>query len=1051
MFPSQQRMLQQQNSQLAYNHQLMNQLMEMDHQHLNQQQQQQQRQQQQQQAAQRHLQQQQQQQQQLIQPSQIPRDAQLHHHVQMVPHQVPYSSQDAMLVQQAFHPQHPQMQQPGQAGSMHMHPIQFPHQMQPPLSLQAFSGIPDLSLDPKKKGNNFRAMNEKELKQLLVSNETRELSDVAKEVKSSEHSPRAEKTKQLFAMLWLQGACVSAKRSTPRSRVYAAYAARCGTEHVPPLNPASFGKLVRVIFPGIKTRRLGVRGESKYHYVDLVLTKELDMNVRDIPGFDSSRASVCGSEFGGPGAVSHMSVDIADAVANSFAAADDVEPMGVQSSAPSYGRLLAGIMDYNAVPHPNALQSTYNIFLQFTPDCYPASLQFPDDVIDLPNINEYLPPKTDVDAAEALIALYRTHCTSLIDCVRFCKEKQFFRLFTSFQGTLTVPVQKLFVHPDMATWVRECDWRMYQKMIRFVSGLALQVAPPLVMRFLQTVSDTLHSHIAKTFATYPPHLLESKLEPATVFSALLRRMLKVNRCAHEAAALLMSDESRTQMWIDWVQVVNPVRVIESEMPHADYRSIYKLLTHDVRELLQPSNVPENIEAGTFFQEAAVAAATAAENGADIGFDGETPVDRLAVFLSRLPGLFPKASARTILQTTSCVMDAALRDFTLASAVSFGSWWLTKIFIDEMGRWLAELGGFLSRSSKPLTLPVRSTDVQVTESVSAPAVAAQTDCPLSPVEMSPPPESQMGPSNQYIHPTPACEPEAVPSAAVPHPQYSNIASHDPTATSQASTPNLSVRPSPLLDHRSASMPMMMAQSMPTQQQTLPPPPPPQQSRPVSRLPPTGSFAVSKRRKPIGRSVSSMSAISAKRAFSALDDKSLHLTPPVTPDLVVSGLNVVQTNDNSMSSTGESTTGTSGLKHAASFSVSSRPMMEDEAEDLDDSGICLDQFPMKPIDTSVPTDFGDQLHQQPHSATFPLPDQFLHHDPSQQQGHHRSVSSVPHHNQHQHTVAMSMMQQHQLGPDQHGQHHHHHHHHHNQQQQQQQHQLGQVQASKSNALY
>lgn len=37
------------------------------------------------------------------------------------------------------------------------------------------------------------------------------------------------------------------------------------------LNPASFGKLVRVLFPGLKTRRLGVRGESKYHYVNFQL------------------------------------------------------------------------------------------------------------------------------------------------------------------------------------------------------------------------------------------------------------------------------------------------------------------------------------------------------------------------------------------------------------------------------------------------------------------------------------------------------------------------------------------------------------------------------------------------------------------------------------------------------------------------------------------------------------------------------------------------------------------------------------------------------------
>lgn len=44
------------------------------------------------------------------------------------------------------------------------------------------------------------------------------------------------------------------------------YASRCSDDRVMVLNPASFGKLVRVVFPAIKTRRLGVRGESKYHY-----------------------------------------------------------------------------------------------------------------------------------------------------------------------------------------------------------------------------------------------------------------------------------------------------------------------------------------------------------------------------------------------------------------------------------------------------------------------------------------------------------------------------------------------------------------------------------------------------------------------------------------------------------------------------------------------------------------------------------------------------------------------------------------------------------------
>jgi regulatory factor X len=76
--------------------------------------------------------------------------------------------------------------------------------------------------------------------------------------------------------------CSTGKGSVPRGRVYANYASRCATERITVLNPASFGKLVRVLFPGLKTRRLGVRGESKYHYVNFQL-KEDQTELRDSP------------------------------------------------------------------------------------------------------------------------------------------------------------------------------------------------------------------------------------------------------------------------------------------------------------------------------------------------------------------------------------------------------------------------------------------------------------------------------------------------------------------------------------------------------------------------------------------------------------------------------------------------------------------------------------------------------------------------------------------------------------------------------------------------
>lgn len=56
--------------------------------------------------------------------------------------------------------------------------------------------------DKRRKGSSATATNDKELRELLSRNEGRGLPDVAQEVIAKERTPQAEKTKQLFAMLW---------------------------------------------------------------------------------------------------------------------------------------------------------------------------------------------------------------------------------------------------------------------------------------------------------------------------------------------------------------------------------------------------------------------------------------------------------------------------------------------------------------------------------------------------------------------------------------------------------------------------------------------------------------------------------------------------------------------------------------------------------------------------------------------------------------------------------------------------------------------------------
>ncbi|KAF2841634.1 hypothetical protein M501DRAFT_579670 [Patellaria atrata CBS 101060] len=554
--------------------------------------------------------------------------------------------------------------------------------------------------DKKKRGSGTSAANDKELRELLHTNQRRSLQDVATEVIAAERSTRSEKTKQLFAMLWLKESCRAVDKVTvPRSRVYSHYNARCGTERVVPLNPASFGKLVRVIFPGIQTRRLGVRGESKYHYVNLnlletspILGQDQQRHEAQSRAAPSPRASITHIDFN---SIQHLPADTA-----AFPTQDNnlsPEPRSASTGKASAGRTYAYLNEAGLNPG-SKFPGSYEQVLKF-PSMEDTLLDENVD-IEFPDLYQYLPPRTDPDAAQALIALYRTHCTSLIDCIRFVKDKQFFRLFGSFHGNLTVPVQKVFSLPTVAPWINACDWLMYKKMMRYLHQLALSSVPQRVCKFFESIWKTLHDHIVKTFQGYPAHLIEAKLEPATLFANAIKRMLKVNTTAHAVAELFVGQDSpdkRHLMWADWVKSVNPKDIMESEVPkctHNGYEEVYKVLTEEIRRCLQPLPM-EFIEQGTQYESAAVMASMEM-------IDTEEPMvnglDRIVLFLRSLPTRFPEASARTLLNCINGVGSAALRDIVIEGGQTFAQWSYVKCFVDELAFWLAAYGGFLSHAT-----------------------------------------------------------------------------------------------------------------------------------------------------------------------------------------------------------------------------------------------------------------------------------------------------------------------------------------------------------------
>ncbi|KAK8041172.1 cephalosporin C regulator 1 [Apiospora phragmitis] len=525
-----------------------------------------------------------------------------------------------------------------------------------------------------KPGNKTSANNELEMRSLFQANRQRSLQDVATELHGNERGPNSERTRQVFAMLWINQVCTKGKGSVPRGRVYANYASRCATERITVLNPASFGKLVRVLFPGLKTRRLGVRGESKYHYVNFMLGDDMP----DIP--EPIQPAIPLPEQQRSFAQSFNSIK-APSVEASQSKALLPSPEPQQHSESNVHPQFSHSRTHSLYNQPDVSSLDQ---LQSSTAKTPLRLHFAADNDELfrqnnslvfPKIEPFLPSNTDPDAAMSLSALYRSHCTSLVECIRYCREKTFFHLYTSFQGTLTMPVQKLFSNPSVAPWIEQCDFILYQRMIGIVSGLTLQVVPKPVLDTLRNISERLVPHIRESFQGQPRHVVQAKEAPATIFAALLDRALRVNLTAHAAANMLSNPANRDQMEFPWEMEV---------------MTLYGDMT------ARNGRVP-----------------SASSSGED---SAQNVLERWVNFLQSLQGRFLYATPEDIVWCVQRLGTEVMRDLTIAQGKSFGSWWVTKCWVDEMISFLAEQGGFMRlKSSLPRAASSASRSVPAKES------------------------------------------------------------------------------------------------------------------------------------------------------------------------------------------------------------------------------------------------------------------------------------------------------------------------------------------------
>lgn len=212
------------------------------------------------------------------------------------------------------------------------------------------------------------------------------------------------------------------------------------------------------MFPEIKTRRLGVRGQSKYHYCGIRLFGEPN-SPRDMKSASRGRSGSTSAQSAGDTSIPEQptTLPLAEPVQRFYGHRPSVHD--------SSSLLFDESSEAYRITRPLCFLAAHDELLA------PAGVS-----LSIPEIDPFLPAGTDSDTAAALMALYRSHCASLVEAMRYMRLKQFFHLFVSFHGNLTVPVQKLLSVSDLAPWIREADGRMYRVGVHIHSSHTLLIS-----------------------------------------------------------------------------------------------------------------------------------------------------------------------------------------------------------------------------------------------------------------------------------------------------------------------------------------------------------------------------------------------------------------------------------------------------------------------------------------------------------------------------------------------------------------------------------------------
>uniref|UniRef100_A0A8D0GAZ4 Regulatory factor X1 n=1 Tax=Sphenodon punctatus TaxID=8508 RepID=A0A8D0GAZ4_SPHPU len=439
--------------------------------------------------------------------------------------------------------------------------------------------------------------------------------------------------------------------SLPRSTLYCHYLLHCQEQKLEPVNAASFGKLIRSVFMGLRTRRLGTRGNSKYHYYGL----RIKANSPLVRLMEDQQ---------------HLAMR-----QQPFSQKQRLKP--IQKMEGMTNGVAVGQQQGSGLSDISAQVQQYQQFLD-------ASRSLPDfPEIDLQG--KPLPDGVGPEEFKAFQLLYREHCEAIVDVMinlQFTLVETLWKTFWRYNLNQPSEATPIAIHDEaekrlpknclvilskyepVLRWTKDCDNMLYQGLVEILIPDVLRPIPSALTQAIRNFAKSLESWLTNAMMNIPDEMVRVKVAAASAFAQTLRRYTSLNHLAQAARAVLQNTAQINQMLSDLNRVdFANVQEQASWVCRCEDRVVQRL-EQDFKLTLQQQN---SLEQWASWLNGVVTQVLKPHQGSPS---------------------FPKA-AKLFLLKWSFYSSMVIRDLTLRSAASFGSFHLIRLLYDEYMYYLIE--------------------------------------------------------------------------------------------------------------------------------------------------------------------------------------------------------------------------------------------------------------------------------------------------------------------------------------------------------------------------